>query len=170
MIFQRFHWGTGRKRIRRQRNKTIEFSSSLVFNFAKVTSGRRNRCSPSWRAGRGHVYFVAAGHCWPTDELSDNNWVKRGKQMMSWVHGLERTDWFIFPNNTCQSKSVLSGGGVELWFTTLCRCNAPPRRRTAPHTKSPFAMMRRRWWTHHRCWNQDVSIRMWKERMKRVHQ
>ena len=30
---------------------------------------------------------------------------------MSWVHEVERVDWFIFQNNTCQSKSVLLGGG-----------------------------------------------------------
>lgn len=95
---------------------------SLVFNFDKLTGSRRNHflvlSVKLQRVGRA-LYIVATGHCCPTDELSDNNWVKRGKQMMSRVHEVERVDWFIFQNNTCQSKSVLLRG-VGGWGESNC--------------------------------------------------
>lgn len=91
LIFEAGKRGLGDRKIRR-----IMFC--LVFNFDKLTGSRRNRflvlSVVLQRVGRA-LHTVATGHCCPADELSDNNWVKRGNK---WCHECmkwkESTDLF----------------------------------------------------------------------------
>ena len=77
---------------------------------------------------------------------------------MSRVHEVERVDWFIFQNNTCQSKSVLLGGvggwGAADWscgsldFTTVTQrlsvCAPKTNRSTAIYKMSLLIVIGRR--------------------------
>lgn len=110
LIFKAGKRGLGDRKIRR-----IIFS--LVFNFDKLTVSRRNRfLVPSvvlQRVGWA-LYTVATGHCCPTDELSDNNWVKRGNK---WCHECmkwkESTDLFSKTIHATANQfywEVLGGG------------------------------------------------------------
>lgn len=68
---------------------------------------------------------------------------------MSWVHEVERVDWFIFQNNTCQSKSVLlggAGGGFTRLHRSAMESDWMNQRLTAPQqdNKSLLAVIRGR--------------------------
>lgn len=133
LIFKAGKRGLGDRKIRR-------IIRSLVFKFDKLTGLRRNHflvlSVMLQRVGRA-LYTVATGHCCRTDELSDNNWVKRGNK---WCHECmkwkESTDLFSKTIHARANQSywevlcrrgwgyVCGGGGwgikLQQWFTWLC--------------------------------------------------
>lgn len=95
--------------------KTRWIICSLVFKFDKLTDLRRNRflvlSVMLQRMGKA-LHTVATGHCCSTDELSDNNWVKRGNK---WCHECmkwkESTDLF--------SKTIHARANQFYWEVLL---------------------------------------------------
>lgn len=107
--------------------KIRQIICSLVFKFDKLTGLRRNRFLALSvmlvRVGRA-PYTVTTGHFCHSDELSDNNWVKRGNKLcherMKWK---ESTDLF--------SKTIHARANQIYWEVLLA--GEEGGRAAAPH-------------------------------------